>query len=307
MSIAIIAPGQVRSNWARHFSSLDSTLRVEVWPEIKNPNDITCAVVWKHPRGVLNDYPNLQLICSMGAGVDSILDDPGLPNVPITKVVDDQLSRDMSNYIIQGILNFQRDFVGHLKARNRNEWIKSFRIPKQLTIGILGLGELGSDVAAKLKALEFEVCGYSRSPKEIRGVACFSGDEGLDLFLGKSDLLVCLLPLTEATSGILNLELFKKLKPGAYLINVARGAHVNDEDLIAALDEGFISGALLDVFNEEPLPPGHIFWGRQEIMITPHNASITNPKSVAQQIYENFKRIGTSNDFRNLIERNKGY
>ncbi len=308
MSIAVIAPGRDRSKWIAYFERADPSINVEIWPDIQEPEKVQCALVWKHPIGELLKYPNLKFIACMGAGVDHIIQDPKLPKgVPITKVVDDQLSKDMSIYVIQGILNNQRRFVDHLHARERGEWLNSHRYPEKMNIGILGLGVLGQDVASKLVTLGFDAFGFSQTKKEVIGVSCFWGKDQMAEFLNSINVLVCMLPLVDQTRGFLNKDLFARLNKGTYLINVARGEHLVDEDLIAAIDEGQISGALLDVFHEEPLPKDHPFWSREEIMITPHNASVTDPKSVARQIVDNYHRIETAEPFKFVIDREKGY
>lgn len=309
MSIAVIAPGRDRSKWIEYFKIADPSIKIEIWPDIEDPEAVQCVLVWKHPIGELLKYPNLKFIACMGAGVDHIIQDPELPEgVPITKVVDDQLSTDMSIYVIQGILNHQRRFVDHLKARERGEWLDSHRHPEKINIGILGIGILGQDVAGKLVALGFDVFGYGQTEKQIEGVKCYWGRPGqLDQFLQSINVLVCMLPLVNKTREILNSELFTKMNKGTYLINVARGEHLVDEDLITAINEGQISGALMDVFHEEPLPQEHPFWSTEEIMITPHNASVTDPKSVAQQIVKNYHKIGTAESFDFVIDRERGY
>lgn len=308
MSIAVIAPGNDRSKWIEYFNKADSSIKVEIWPEIEEPEKVQCALVWKHPPGELLKYPNLKFIACMGAGVDHIIRDPNLPDVPITKVVDDQLSKDMSNYVIQGVLNHQRHFVQHIESRKKGEWLKGHRYPEKMRIGILGLGVLGQDVAEKLAFLGFEVFGFSQTEKHVEGVKSFFGSVGeSDEFLKSINVLVCMVPLVKKTRGILNIDLFRKLNKGTHLINVARGEHIVDEDLITAIDEEFISGALLDVFHKEPLPSEHPFWSREEIMITPHNASITDPKSVAKQIADNYNKIGNSEPFDFVIDRERGY
>ena len=308
MSLAIIAPGGDRTIWLEYFKKADPSLKVEVWPEIEDVNEVTCAMTWKHPLGDLKRYPSLQLICSMGAGVDHIFRDPDLPSgVPITKVVDKHLSRDMSNYVINAVINYQRDFIELYQAQEKAQWLTSHRWPKQLSIGIFGMGTLGQDSARKLTALEFEVHGFSRSKKTVEGVHSYHGSDQLDQFLKAINVLVCMMPLTAATRGILNKDLFKKLNHGTYLINVARGEHIVDEDLIQAIDEGIISGALLDVFHEEPLPLSHPFWTKKEIVITPHNASVTDPVSVTDQIVANYRKIETGERFDHLIDLLSGY
>ena len=174
-------------------------------------------------------------------------------------------------------------------------------------IGIMGMGQLGADAARKLVQLDFKVAGWSRTPKSIDGVESYAGNEALDDFLSRSDVLICLLPLTAVTRGILNRGLFQKLPAGAYLINVARGAHLIEEDLVTALDAGHLSGACLDVFQTEPLPPDHPFWSHPNIMITPHISSITDPLAVMPQILDNYRSMKTGKPLKHVIDVDRGY
>jgi len=230
----------------------------------------------------------------MGAGVDHFFLDSSLPdNVTICRVVDSLLTAAMREYVILHTLRYHRNLPELEQQQKNHTWneLADKQIhAKDQTIGLLGLGVLGKSCATLLAEMKFRVYGWSRSPKNIDGVSCFHGEEELKTVLQNSKILVCLLPLTKETKGILNACLFSELPKGACLINAARGQHLVEEDLLNALDSGQLSYATLDVFNEEPLPVQHPFWEHPKITITPHNASITDPKSVSKQIHENIRR-----------------
>jgi glyoxylate/hydroxypyruvate reductase A len=309
MSLAIIYPNGDVSDWVIALHACDPTLKVEVWPEISNPEDVAFALCWNHPAGVLQQFPNLKCISSLGAGVNHLLNDINRPlDVPLVRLVDDDLKQSMTEYVMLGVLEHFRGFKDYRQQQTDCEW-KAQRIPhvSELGIGIMGCGELGRNVANKLSDLGFSVYGWNRSPKEIRHIPVFSGNDELTDFLQKADILVCLLPLTAETENILNAQTFSCLPPNAYLINVARGSHLVDNDLLAALDSGQLSGALLDVFREEPLPEQHPFWKHNKITITPHIASVTNPKSAAAQIVENYQRALNAEPLLNLVDVAGGY
>lgn len=307
MSIVLILSDRPAEPWKNELLKVDPTLRVDIWPEIKDFSSYTTAVVWKHPEGVLNQFPNLRLIHSLGAGVDHILSDPDLPSASICRVVDEKLAADMSNYIIAGIINYQRKLGQIWHNQKRKRWEKVLPLAHSLKVGILGLGVLGQDVAKKLLLLGYEVHGYSQSPKELEGIKTYSGEQGLEDMLMQVNVLVCLLPLTTKTKNFLNRDLFAKLQKGSYLINVARGEHLVEEDLIQALKNGQLGGALLDVFRQEPLPANHSFWELENVTITPHIASVTDPASAARQIVENHRRILSKQPLINKIDDDKEY
>jgi glyoxylate/hydroxypyruvate reductase A len=309
MSLAIIDPNGDVDDWVTALQVCDPTLNVEVWPEISNPEDVEFVLCWNHPAGVLQQFPNLKCISSLGAGVNHLLNDINRPlDVPLVRLVDDDLKQSMTEYVMLGVLEHFRGFKDYRQQQTDCEW-KAQRIPhvSELGIGIMGCGELGRNVANKLSDLGFSVYGWNRSPKEIRHIPVFSGNDELTDFLQKADILVCLLPLTAETENILNAQTFSCLPPNAYLINVARGSHLVDNDLLAALDSGQLSGALLDVFREEPLPEQHPFWKHNKITITPHIASVTNPKSAAAQIVENYQRALNAEPLLNLVDVAGGY
>lgn len=306
--IALILTDRPAQPWKAHLLKADPKLEIGVWPDMDDYEAYDTAVVWKHPAGLLKNFKNLKLIYSLGAGVDHILSDPDLPsNIKVARVVDTQLTQSMSNFIIMAVLNYQRRLSGYLQFRAEGRWQKLSPTENPLHIGLLGLGELGSDAAKKLAMLGFDVHGFSRSPKKMDGVQTYHGEAGLDYMLSQVNMLVILLPLTSETKGMLNTSFFDKCQAGTYLINVARGQHLVESDLLQALDHGRISGAWLDVFQQEPLPEDHPFWQDPRILITPHIASVTNPASAAAQIAENHQRLLRNETLLHTIDMTKEY
>lgn len=306
MGIAIISPGRNPSAWIKNMKAIDTDLDIQVFPDIVDKEKITAVMLWQHPTGILSEFPNLKLICSMGAGVDHILSDDSIDlSLPITRIVDEKLTFSMTNYCIMGILNYHRRIARFSQLQKSKVWDMSS--PEiDIHIGVLGVGELGGDVVEKLQFMNFSVYGYGNSPKENLPYPYFYGDQ-LNDFLQNVNVLVCLLPLTPTTENFLNIDFFRKCKKNTYLINVARGSHLNEEDLLIAIKEGYISGAMLDVFRNEPLPKNHPFWEEEKITITPHIASVTNPTAAAPQIVENYKRMLNNQPLVNLVDRQKGY
>lgn len=306
MGIAIISPGRNPSAWIKNIKEIDKEIDIQVFPDIVNKEKITTVMLWQHPKGILSEFPNLKLICSMGAGVDHILSDDSIdPSLPICRIVDEKLTFSMTNYCIMGILNYHRRTARFVQLQNSKVW--DMTSPEiDIYVGVLGVGELGGDVVKKLQFMNFSVLGYGNSPKENMTYPYFYGDQ-LDDFLQKVNVLVCLLPLTAKTENFLNIDFFRKCKKDTYLINVARGSHLVEEDLLVAIEEGYISGAMLDVFRNEPLPKDHPFWEAEKITITPHIASVTNPKAAAPQIVENYHRMLNNQPLVNLVDRQKGY
>jgi glyoxylate/hydroxypyruvate reductase A len=245
---------------------------------------------------------------SMGAGVDHILADTQLPaHLRICRIVDPALTVSMSNYLIAVVLEQHKKLSTYREHQQKKVWAYTDKPEKEVQIGILGMGVLGSDVALKLKMLGFSVSGFSSSRKQLEGIQTFAGMEELPAFLQACNVLICLLPLTADTNGFLNSELFSQCRPGTYIINVARGQHLVEADLLKALDEGQLSGACLDVFSIEPLPQDHSFWTHPKITITPHIASITKPEAAIPQLAENYLRMQQHLPLRHQVERDKGY
>ncbi|UCF95395.1 MAG: glyoxylate/hydroxypyruvate reductase A [Desulfobacterales bacterium] len=309
MSFLIIAPGLKVDSWIKQLRALEPRLDLRVWPQVGDPDEIEFALTWNHPPGEFNQYKNLKCIASLGAGVDHILRDPALPaSVPVTRVVEASMAQSMSEYILLSVLNYCRHLHAYHKDQSRRKWQPRVPLPAhKIRIGILGLGQLGADAARKLCHLGFQVGGWSRTSRKIPGVSTFAGNEALDNFLSQTNILICLLPLTPATEGILNLTTFAKLPAGAYVINAARGAHLVEKDLLKALETGQISGACLDVFQIEPLPEDHPFWDHPQIVVTPHISSLTYPKAVAPQIVDNYNRVKSGKAPMHVVDIERGY
>ncbi len=306
MQIGIVAPGRDVRNWSSAIKRR-SGIEVQVWPEVKDPHKVELAIAWNPPPGLLAKFDNLKLISSLGAGVDHIISDRQLPDVPVVRIVDENLSKDMSHYILMSILNYQRGTYRHFLNQKIRHWDNS-KIPnRNLKVGILGLGVLGKAVSKMLVYHGFKVIGFSRSPKNIEGVISYENLEGLGTLMSEIDILINLLPLTKETKGILDMKLFAMASRPFYLINVARGGHLVESDLIKALDQGLLTGACLDVFDEEPLPANSPLWDHNDILVTPHVASITNPDTVVAQILDNYHRVKEGRELNNQINLQHGY
>jgi glyoxylate/hydroxypyruvate reductase A len=284
-------------------------LDMRVWPEAGDAADIDAALVWNHPRGALKPFPNLRAVLSLGAGVNHILDDPALPaHVPVARIVDPALASGMAEYASLAVLRYHRNFDVYDKFQRERRW-KRLPIPvtARRRVGVLGLGEIGTACARAIQALGFPVAGWSRTPKSLDGIASYAGADGLAAFLAATDILVCVLPLTAETRGLINRATLAALPGGAFVINIARGAHVVDADLIAALDSGHIAGATLDVFADEPLPRDHPFWLHPKVTVTPHIAALTNPDTAADGVADNLRRLAEGRPLLHLVDRARGY
>ncbi len=299
------APGP----WREAFRALDPDIDFRVWPESGPVEEIDYALAWHHAPGSLMAYPRLKAIFSLGAGVEKLLRDRELPpGVPIIRMVDPALTAGMTEYVLLHVLRYHRRQPELEALQRRAEWVELENPPAwERRIGILGLGVLGSDAAAKLVGLGFQVAGWSRRPKEIVGVASFSGEAGLGPLLARSEILVCLLPLTGATQGILNARTLAQLPRGACLINAARGGHVVEGDLLAALDAGQIAHATLDVVSEEPLPAFHPFWRHPRVTLTPHVASLTWPPTAARHILTNIQACESGRPMSPVVDLEREY
>lgn len=306
MSLAIISPGRDPKVWIDALTFHQPDIDIQIYPAIPRPEEVEMVLLWQHPPGYLKTFPNLKLISSLGAGVDHILSDSAVPDsMPIVRIVDEKLTWSMTNYVIMGVLNFHRQIERYQADQKRKVWDMS-NPEISVKVGVMGVGALGGDVLDKLKYMGFPVYGFGFTEKEDFPYPYFSKDQ-LQEFLDQINVLVCLLPLTPDTENILNFKMFSKCQPGTYLINVARGKHLVEEDLIPALEHGFLSGALLDVYRTEPLPESHPFWNEDRIQITPHIASVTNPKAASPQIIENFKRLKSNRPLLNTVNRERGY
>ncbi len=295
--------------WRQALRALDPRIDFRVWPESGPAEEIDYALAWHHAPGSLRKFPRLKAIFSLGAGVEKLLRDRELPRgVPIVRMVDPTLTACMSEYVLLHVLRYHRRMPELEAQQRRCEWVELDAPPaRERRVGILGLGVLGSDAAVRLAGIGFQTAGWSRTPKAIPQVASFSGEAGLAELLALSEILVCLLPLTRATQGILNARTLALLPRGACLVNAARGGHVVEQDLLAALDSGHIAHATLDVVSEEPLPPFHPFWRHPRVTLTPHNASLTWPPTAAKHILENIRRAEAGEPMSPIVDPAREY
>jgi glyoxylate/hydroxypyruvate reductase A len=273
-------------------------------------SDVRLAVAWHPPDDAFEHYPNLQAVCSIGAGVDNIIACPSLrPGIDVIRVVDPAQAQMMSGFIVWHVIGHQRRFAAYQQQQRDRIWRRLSQRPAQdVPVGILGYGEIGQRVAADLALLGFPVMVWSRTakptPPSIRG---FHGPAGLAAMLGETEVLVNLLPLTQETQGILNRDLFEAMRRGGYLVQVGRGEHLVEDDLLAALNSGQLEGAALDVFATEPLAPLHPFWHHPKIVITPHDASDVRVDAVAATLVATADAIRAGQRPPFAIDRQRGY
>lgn len=309
MPITLVSKGRLSSRWKTALNELAPDLEIRLFQEDRNKEEVEFVISWNHEIGSFDLYPNLKVICSMGAGVDHLFRDKNLPaDVAIVRIVDQELSNDMNEFVLSLIMSHLRGLNNYRNNESIHYWKpRRYKTIKDVRLGIMGFGTLGQSLAKYLLKLDFRISGWSNSPKTMEQVATFYGQEQLAPFLSQTDILICLLPLTETTRGILNKQVFDQLPKGAFLINVGRGGHLNEADLVDAIEREQLSGASLDVFEPEPMPEDHAFWDHPKIHITPHVASLTIPKSVAPQILENYRRMQEGLPLLNEVSREKGY
>ena len=300
--------------WIDRFRGLMPERRVFGLDEAFDPAEVRYVASWKHPPGSLAALPKLKVLFSLGAGVDHLLGDPRLPKVPLVRVVDADLTNRMSEYVVLHCLMHLRGQRRHDEQQRQKIWFDDRFQPgaHEVRVGIMGLGVLGQDAARKLKVMGFDVAGWSRSPQALESVATFSGEEGLTPFLARTDILVCLLPLTAATRGILDRSLFERLARngrlgGPILINAGRGGLQVEPDILAALDDGTLQAATLDVFETEPLPPDSPLWRHPAVTVTPHNSAVSEPEATARYVVEQIRRFERGEPLQNVVDPARGY
>jgi glyoxylate/hydroxypyruvate reductase A len=313
-AILIAVTGTSPEPWERRFRALAPQRDLRVWPDrMGDPRDIAYACVWKPAPGVLARCPNLKAVLSVGAGVDHVFTDPALPPVPVVRIVDADLTMRMGEYVVLHVLMHHR-FQRLYDAQQRDRVWREDRQPaaSAVTVGIMGLGVLGRHAADLLRRIGFNVAGWSRTAKTVEGVTTFHGADGLDDFLALTDILVCLLPNTPATTGLIDLALLRKLKRngplgGPFLINAGRGATQVEADILTALDDGTLAGATLDVFETEPLPDASPLWTHPNVTVTPHNAAASVPSALVRNMLAQIERFEAGGPLQHVVDPRAGY
>ena len=300
-------PARARQ-WAEIFARQAPELPFRIWPDIGDPAQVRFLAAWVPPDDIRATFPNLEVLFSAGAGVDQFDLSRLPPELLLVRMVEPGIITSMVEYVSWAVLALHRDMPQYQRQQRRASWAAAPVLPAaRRRVGVLGLGSLGRAVLAPLRSFGFDCAGWSRSHHAVDGVPCFAGADALPAFLARTDILVCLLPLTVETRGFLNAALFSQLPRGASLVHVGRGPHLVQQDLLAALEQGQIAEALLDVADPEPLPPEHPFWQHPKIGITPHIASMTQPETAAQVVLDNLRRYATGEPMIGLVDRARGY
>jgi glyoxylate/hydroxypyruvate reductase len=295
--------------WTAALKAAMPELEVRVSPELGDPADIESALVWKAPPGELASLPNLKLITNLGAGVDPILADDTIPkHIPVARLGDAVMAQMMAQFVTMCVLRHYRELARYERQQRARHW--EYVLPRasyDCRVGVMGIGLLGGAAVRMLASIGFAVAGWGRSPRTVEGVETFHGAEGLTPFLARTDILVCLLPLTAATRHIVNRDVLYRLPRGAKLINCGRGGTVDEAALLDALNDGQIAEATLDVFETEPLPSDHPFWTMEQVLVVPHIGSIAVPEVAARDVVENIRRLRRGEPLLNIVDRLRGY
>ncbi|WID94481.1 glyoxylate/hydroxypyruvate reductase A [Bosea vestrisii] len=314
MSLLLAITGWHVESWRERFAALLPELPIVTLGEPFDRRAVHYVASWKHPEGSLAGLPNLAAIFSLGAGVDHLFADSRLPEAPIARVIDPDLTTRMSEYVVLHCLMQLRQQHRYDRQQRETLWDDDRNQPaaREVRVGIMGLGELGQDAARKLQMIGFDVAGWSRSPKTIEGLTTFAGEDGLAAFLARTDILVSLLPHTPETHGILNRPLLARLARdgrlgGPALINAGRGKLQVEADILAALDAGELRATVLDVFETEPLPQASPLWSHPAVTVTPHNAAMSAPEAVADQIAAQIRRLEAGGALENVVDPTRGY
>ena len=302
------------SRWMKRFGDVCPDRSIVEMPDRSfDPNEVHYAAVWKPKPGELAAFRNLRIIFNLGAGVDALMVDSTLPDVPLVRVAVPDLTERMTEYVVLHALMHHRQELYLRDSQRVKRWSPQPQwAAGAITVGIMGLGVLGAHAAGVLRQVGFKVVGWSRSPKEIAGVPCFHGEQQLEAFLRQTDILVSLLPLTADTRGILNRGIFEKLNRDSpmgapVLINAGRGALQNEADILSCLEDGTLGGASLDVYVTEPLPADSPFWTHPKVVLTPHNAADTDPEEISKYVAQQIERFEAGGALENVVDRNQGY
>lgn len=300
--------------WKNRFDDVCEGRRVLQLPDAEfDPAEVHYAAVWKPHPGELAAFPNLRVIFNLGAGVDALMADTSLPDVPLVRVAVDDLTERMTEYVVLHVLMHHRQELYLRESQRAKRWApKSQWAAGAISVGVMGLGTLGTHAAGILRQIGFRVAGWSRSPRQIDGIDCFAGAQQLEPFLRRTDILVCLLPLTPDTRHVLNRDLFAQLSRSSpmgapVLINAGRGGLQNEADILQCLDDGTLGGASLDVYATEPLPGESRFWTHPKVVLTPHNAADTDPDEISKYVARQIERFEAGGALENVVDRKRGY
>ncbi|MEI4472926.1 2-hydroxyacid dehydrogenase [Frigidibacter sp. MR17.24] len=309
MSVAIYLPNESKiQDWCGMLGDLMPDWQFHALQSVPDPDEVKYCVVWRPETGSMKRFPNLRAIVSIGAGIDHVLADRDLPDVPIIRTIGTDLTQRMKEYVALHVLRHHRGMPEIQAAQARAEWTPIVVPPAtRRRVGVMGLGNLGAEAAKLLAAIGFETVGWSRSGRTVEGVKTYAGAQEFGAFLEGTEILVNLLPLTDETRGILNADTFNRLKRGACVINAARGPHMVDDDLLGALASGQIAAATLDVFHIEPLPSDHPFWGHPQITVTPHIASMIDAATGSRIIAKNLRTFEEAGTVADLADATRGY
>ncbi|MBN3759607.1 glyoxylate/hydroxypyruvate reductase A [Burkholderia sp. Ac-20365] len=308
MTLLYKADPERGKQWAQWFAQKAPEVPFRLWPDIGDPADVRYLAAWQPPEDPARTLPNLEVIFSVGAGIDQFDLSRVPPHIAVVRMIEPGIVEGMVEYVTQAVLTIHRDLFDYGLQQRQRVWREMpVRAASTRRVGVLGLGMLGTAVLERLRLFGFPCAGWSRSEHRIEGVECFAGVEGLDAFLARTDVLVCLLPLTDATRGMLDKRVFGGLPKGASFINVGRGPQVNQQDLLDALDSGQLQNAILDVTDPEPLPEAHPFWMHPRVRITPHIASATRPETAVDVVVENIRLWRQGLGMVGEVDRKRGY
>jgi len=293
--------------WAERLKTLLPEATFRQWPDVGDPTKIDYLVAWQPPEN-LSGFTALKVLFSVGAGAEQFDYAALPPELPVVRMIEPGLTSGMVEYVTFAVLGLHREMPRYFQQQREKNWLAHASLPAaKRRVGVMGVGTLGEAVLQPLLQLGFDCAGWSRTPKNIPGVASFVGEAQLGAFLARSDILICLLPLTAATENILNADLFSQLPPGASLVHAGRGKQLNHQHLLNALESGQLAAAVVDVTSPEPLPADHAFWRHSAIWLTPHIASQAQPESALTALLENIRRFERGEPMHGLVERERGY
>ena len=296
------------AHWQRWLAEHAPDVQLHIWPDIGDASQVELLVAWQPPDDVMATFPHLKALLSVGAGADQFDLSALPPDLPVVRMIEPGLTQGMVEYVTFAVIGLHRDMPRYFQQQRDAVWqAHPIRTAASRRVGVMGLGELGQAALKQLVALGFDCAGWSRTPRAINGVRCLHGSDQLGDFLAHSDILVCLLPLTDSTRGLLNAELFAQLPAGAALVQVGRGPQLDEADLLAALRSGHLSAAVIDVTDPEPLAADHPFWQHPAIWLTPHIASATQTDSAVAALLDNVRRYQRGEAMVGVIDRQRGY